>query len=72
MFAQYKYLDLYFKRLVMGMIHVLHKLSTIEVNCFPVRFKLLGFFSNLAANDVSRRLVLQDSHGSAVGRANLT
>ena len=52
----------------MGMIHVLHKLSTIEVNCFPVRFKLLGFFSNLAANDVSRRLVLQDSHGSAVGR----
>ena len=48
----------------MGMIHVLHKLSTIEVNCFPVRFKLLGFFSNLAANNVSSKLVLQDSHGS--------
>ena len=53
----------------MGVIHthhVLHKLSIIEVNCFPVRFKLLGFFSNLAANNVSRRLVLQDSQGSAL------
>ena len=52
--------------------YVLHKLSIIEVNCFPVRFKLLGFFSNRAANKVSRRLVLQDSQGSALGRASLT
>ena len=52
--------------------HVLHKLSIIKVNCFPVRFKLLGFFSNRAAKNVSRRLVLQDSQGSALGRASLT